>query len=211
MFFRYPGNSCNRCIGFSFLIKPLLRMTPGHQLPRPFGHPLAYLLTTLCSLVLLGTLSQCSDRVEATIRYTRVTPIYETTEVLRDAVVVMPPKAIEGTGKIYAHDGYLFLNQPAEGVHIIDNTDPTNPRPISFVNIPGNFDLAVQGDVLYADSYIDLLALDISDPRNVSVVQRVENVFPRYNSYGFYPDEEQGIVTGWVEEEMVEVYEGGNK
>lgn len=173
-------------------------------LPYRRMHPLAFASLLLC----LPLFTRCTDQVEATIRYTKVTPVYETTYVLRNAVAVMPARPIEGTGKIYAHEGYLFLNQPSEGIHIIDNTDPAHPRPISFVNIPGNFDLAAQGDVLYADSYIDLLALDISDPLNVTVTKRVENVFPRYNSYGFYPDEERGIVTHWQEEETVQVYEG---
>ncbi len=173
-------------------------------LPHRQMHPLAFVALLFC----LPLFSRCTDQVEATIRYTKVTPVYETTDVLRNAVAVMPPRPIEGTGKIYAHGGYLFLNQPSQGVHIINNTDPAHPRPISFINIPGNFDLAAQGDVLYADSYIDLLALDISDPLNVTVTKRVENVFPRYNSYGFYPDEERGIVTSWKEEETVQVYEG---
>ena len=177
-------------------------------LPHSLRQTVSYCSVLTLSLVILSTLTQCTDQVEATMRYTKVTPVYQTTETLRQAVSVMPARAIEGTGKIYSHDGYLFLNQPGEGVHIIDNTDPTNPHPISFVNIPGNFDLAAQGDFLYADSYIDLLALDISDPQNVTVTKRVENVFPRYNSYGFYPDEELGIVTSWIEEEVVEVYEG---
>ena len=174
----------------------------------PLSRPLGRIVAYCFFFVVLVTLSRCTDQVEATMRYTKVTPVYETTEVLRQAVSVVPARAIEGTGKIYAHDGYLFLNQPSEGIHIIDNTDPSNPRPISFINIPGNFDLAAQGDILYADSYIDLLALDISDPQNVTVTKRVENVFPRYNSYGFYPDEELGIVTSWIEEEVVDVYEG---
>ena len=177
-----------------------------HTVPLP--RPLGRIAFSCFSLVLLVALSRCTDQVEATRRYTKVTPVYETTEALRQAVSVMPARAIEGTGKIYAHNGYLFLNQPSEGIHIIDNSDPANPRTISFVNIPGNFDLAAQGDILYADSYIDLLALDISDPQNVTVTKRVENVFPRYNSYGFYPDDERGIVTSWIEEEVVEVYEG---
>ncbi len=180
--------------------------TPMHTVQ--LSRSLKQIVTYCFLLVLLGTLSRCTDQVEATMRYTKVTPVYETTETLRQAVSVMPARAIEGTGKIYAHDGYLFLNQPSEGIHIIDNTDPANPRPVSFINIPGNFDLAAQDNVLYADSYIDLLALDISDPQNVRVAKRVENVFPRYNSYGFYPDDELGIVTSWIEEEIVEVYEG---
>ena len=42
----------------------------------------------------------------------------------------------------------------------------------------------------------------------MQVVKRVEDVFPRYNSYGHYTDEQLGIVTSWVEEEAVEIYEG---
>ena len=169
-------------------------------------------LTTFASLTLalvsVLLFNRCTDQVEATVRYTHVRPVYTTTETLRNAVAVMPAKTITGTGKLFSHDKYLFLNQPGEGIHIIDNTDPSNPTTISFINIPGNFDLAAKGDILYADSYIDLLALDISDPLNVQVVKRVEDVFPRYNSYGHYTDEQLGIVTSWVEEEAVEIYEG---
>ena len=175
-------------------------------LPRPCL--LGQIIGSCLLISLLGLFSRCTDQVEATTRFTRVTPVYQTTQELREAVAVEAPRPIEGTGKIYAHDGYLFLNQPGEGIHIIDNTNPAQPQPISFVNIPGNFDLAAQGNMLYADSYIDLLALNISDPQHVTVAKRVENVFPRYNSYGFYPDEELGIVTSWIEEEVVEVYEG---
>ena len=174
--------------------------------------PLVGSLTTFASLTLalvsVLLFNRCTDQVEATVRYTHVRPVYTTTETLRNAVAVMPAKTVTGTGKLFAHDGYLFLNQPGEGIHIIDNTDPSNPSTISFINIPGNFDLAAKGDILYADSYIDLLALDINDPLNVQVVKRVENVFPLYNSYGYYMDEQLGVVTSWVEEETVETYEG---
>jgi len=42
-----------------------------------------------------------------------------------------------------------------EGIHIIDNSTITNPKFVSFIKIPGNYDIAVKGSVLYADSYID--------------------------------------------------------
>lgn len=153
-------------------------------------------------------LSQCTDKVEVTRRYTYMKPVYTTTEALRSAFEILPPQHIETPGKIYFLNNYLFINEPNEGIHIIDNTDPANPVNISFINIPGNFDLAAKGHILYADSYIDLLALDISDVHNVKEVKRIENVFPLYNSYGFYPDAEKGIVTSWEEAEIVETFEG---
>jgi hypothetical protein len=38
--------------------------------------------------------------------------------------------------------------------------------------------------------------------------RRVENVFPRYTSYGGFPVEEEQVITEWVEEEVTEVVEG---
>ncbi|MEQ9443525.1 MAG: hypothetical protein RIG62_31085 [Cyclobacteriaceae bacterium] len=160
------------------------------------------------ALVGLGLLSQCTDQVTSTVRFHRMTPVYTTTQEIRDAVSVLPSQAIRGTGKIFTHGDYLFLNQPGEGVHIINNADPAQPRNVSFINIPGNYDLAVQGDIMYADSYIDLLAIDIRNPESIQVLHREENVFPQFNSFGFYPDAEKGVVTRWEEVEAVDTYKG---
>jgi hypothetical protein len=135
-------------------------------------------------------------------------PVYTTTQEIRSAVSVLPPQPVTGTGKIFSHENFLFLNQPGTGVHVIDNSDPANPSTISFINIPGNYDLAVQDDIMYADSYIDLLAIDISNPQSVEVLHREENVFPQFNSFGFYPDAQRGVVTQWNEMDVTETFEG---
>lgn len=167
-------------------------------------HSCFYFSTIACLLLL----SQCTDKVEVTRRYTYFKPVYTTTAELRSAFDILPPQHIKSPGKIYFLNNYLFINEPNEGIHVIDNTDPANPVNVSFINIPGNFDLAGKGNILYADSYIDLLALDISDVYDVKEIKRVENVFPLYNSYGYYPDAEKGIVTSWEEEEVIETFEG---
>jgi hypothetical protein len=72
------------------------------------------------------------------------------------------------------------------------------------VNIPGNVDLAVKGDILYADSYSDLVAFDISNPLNVTAKKFVNNAFPYRNMYYSYygnnvtsnPDSIK-VITGW--------------
>ena len=56
-----------------------------------------------------------------------------------------------------------------KGIHILDNTTPANPKNVAFIDIPGNMDLAVKGDILYADLYTDLVTLDISNPLKVAV------------------------------------------
>ncbi len=151
---------------------------------------------------------QCTDKVEVTRTYRFMKPVYMSTSELRDAVKILPPRTIQEAGKIYFSGNYLFLNDPREGIHIIDNSNPSDPTRIAFINVPGNFDLAVKGNYLYADSFIDLLVFDISDVNNVKEVRRVENVFPIYSSYTGFPAEEGQVITEWVQEETVEVIEG---
>jgi len=64
---------------------------------------------------------------------------------------------------------------------------------------------AIRDNALYADSYIDLVTLDISDMDNIYEVSRVEDVFP-YNSRQNIPDNvrlsgnidrSRGVVVGY--------------
>jgi len=87
-------------------------------------------------------------------------------------------------GKIYIYNNYLFINEPNEGIHIYNNTNPASPVNIAFLKIPGNVDLAVQNNVLYADNFIDLLAFDISNMNSIKLVKRVNNVFRQVYSPG---------------------------
>lgn len=88
-------------------------------------------------------------------------------------------------------DRWIFLSERLKGVHVIDNSDPASPRTIAFLNVPGNLDLAMKGNTLYADSFVDLVAIDISDPAKAVVTGRLENIYPNEP----LPDEG----TPWVE------------
>ena len=126
---------------------------------------------------------------------------------VRSSVDVIAPQEIQQVGKIFFQNNTLFINEPNEGIHVIDNSDPANPNPVAFIIVPGSFDLVVQDNVLFTDSYIDLVAIDISDINNVIEIGRLENIFDDYNSYGFYVDETLGVVTDWAPATSVEVYE----
>lgn len=176
--------------------------------PRNKKKLIYYLLFNLSAVFVLLLLSKCSDKVEVTRTYRYMTPVYMTTSELRDAVDVLPPRTIKKAGKLYFLNNHLFLNEPGEGIHIIDNSDPANPERLAFINIPGNYDLAAKGDYLYVDSFIDLLVFDIGDVENIREVKRVENVFPLNSSYSGFPTENDQIITNWVQEETTEVIEG---
>ncbi len=147
------------------------------------------------------------NKCEETVTYKAYKPVYMSYEDLRVSVKSDDPGTLENPGKIYFKDNYIYINEHKKGVHIVDNNNPAAPSIIGFINIPGNVDVAIKGDVLYADSYIDLVAIDISDPLNVSEVKRVENVFPYVTDYWTSDlDESQGVVVDWNEEMVTETF-----
>ena len=153
-------------------------------------------------------LSGCDDKVEVTQKYTIMEPVYLTPEELRSSFDIMPPIEVTNTGKIYLYQNYILLNEPGEGIHVIDNKDPENPEIISFINIPGNYEMAVQGDRLFADSYVDLLVIDISDPKDVKLKKRIEDIFLELALEKQYFDLENGIIVDYEPTEIREVKSG---
>lgn len=158
------------------------------------------MLATLPGLSLL--LEGCNDRCTETQSYSYFEPVYTPLSAIRSSIKMEDPQPLVSVGKIYFKDGFLYVNEPGKGIHVIDNRDPANPIPKSFITVPGNFDLAIRNSILYADSYIDLVALDISNPDQVVEVSRMENIFSDYNSLGFYADAARGVVTDWAMKEM---------
>ena len=73
---------------------------------------------------------------------------------------------------------WIFVSERLKGVQIIDNSDPASPVNVAFLQVPGNIDLAMKGDILYADSDVDLLAIDVSNPFAAFGTERLENIYP---------------------------------
>lgn len=149
---------------------------------------------------------------EREYNYVAFKPVYMSYEDLRSAVVVEGPRKMETTGKIYYYAPYLFVNEVNEGIHIVDISNVAAPVITGFINIPGNVDIAMSGTTLYADSYIDLVALDVSNMNAITVVDREQNVFPYRVDEEIYfdVDETKGVVDGWVGHDTVITLACGN-
>lgn len=169
-------------------------------------HAKLFALLILSSLLGLSLMMEsCTDQCTGKSSYTYFEPVFTPLSVIRSSVGILPPQPLVSVGKIYFKDDFLFVNEPGEGIHVIDNSNPASPVKKSFINIPGNFDMAIRNNILFADSYIDLVALDISDLNQVVEVSRLENIFSSYNSLGFYADATRGVVTEWVEKKEVSI------
>ena len=131
----------------------------------------------IVSILLVTTIGGCKDIIYE--NDLRNVPVYLSYNDLRTSSIVKTASSeLINPGKIYFYKGYIFINEELKGIHIIDNTDPRNPVNKSFIKVPGNMDMAIKDNILYADSYIDIVAIDISDLENPKEVKRVENVFP---------------------------------
>jgi len=159
------------------------------------------------TLLIVFLISGCTDNCEVTHTYVNYEPVYLTTEEIRGSVGFLPPREINSPGRLYYKDGFLYINEAGEGIHVIDNRNPQQPQKLGFVNLPGNFDLAAKGNYLYADSYVDLVILDISDPSNVVEVNRRLSVFAQYDYFAGLWDETNGLIVEWEETFTNETFE----
>ncbi|MBN9349836.1 MAG: hypothetical protein J0H55_04055 [Chitinophagaceae bacterium] len=157
------------------------------------------LMYATTALLIIAGLSSCmKDSCEKYRGYTFYQPIYKKASEVRANIKSKPPLPIVEPGKLFIQGNYIFLNEKDKGIHIIDNRNPASPVNISFVDIPGNLDLAVQGNKLYADFYTTLVTLDITNPLDIKAVKFDDGVFPRRNyGYGFVPDSDL-IITSWI-------------
>ena len=152
-------------------------------------------------LALIFILSGCEDKY--TEEYLSLEPVYMSYKDFREAVKTESTHSLEKPGKIYYKDNYLYINEIMKGIHVYNNTNPASPQYVGFITIPGNVDMVISGNIMYADSYIDLVGIDISNPANAKEVARLKSVFP-YSVPPSEPnyrmgqiDDTQGVVVDW--------------
>ncbi|HMO62173.1 MAG TPA: hypothetical protein PKC39_07990 [Ferruginibacter sp.] len=149
-------------------------------------------------LLLLGLLQGCTkDSCRRIYQYSTFTPVYKTKEAVLLDIKSHPAKNIQSPGKIVLLGNYIFLNDINKGIHIIDNSNPAAPVNKAFIDIPGNVDIAIKGNTLYADLYADLVEIDISNVLNVKLLKVVKHVFSERFYSGFSPDSTK-VITGWI-------------
>ncbi len=147
------------------------------------------LLLILLSISTIFFFQSCEDN-DCTTEYTfqSWTPVYKSAEELVPTVEYVASRELESPGKIYYYGKYILINEKNQGVHIIDNSDITNPQKVGFIAIEGNLDMGLKGDYLYADDYYNLLVIDISDITAPEIVSTVPGLKDEY----LYFDEARG-------------------
>lgn len=146
----------------------------------------SYSQLLLSVLLIMLLFSSCFEEFcDNTQSYVRLDPIYVESSQYRIDPEFKTDRRLSNPGKFYFYNQLILINELREGIHILDNSDPSQPEHLGFIKIPGNLDMAVKENVLYADNYSDLLAIDINNLQQPQLLCRVEGSF----SDQFIPEE----------------------
>lgn len=106
-------------------------------------------------------------------------PLYQSKErflermtTTTDSVQLLNPGKLMRVGKI------KYVTDVNRGVHIYDDSDPANPIKVAFLAVPGVLDIALKNNILFANAYSALVAIDISEPKHAHPVEMIPDAFP---------------------------------
>ena len=156
-------------------------------------------------ILLISTLS-CYEKDDIYLNWSGngMRPVYVQGDAFYN-VKNLPLQSIVQSGSIYLRDTFLFILDLGKGIHVFDVADPAAPVSLTFFNIPSISGFTLTGNLLYADSWMDLVTIDISDLYTIVVLDRQKNVFepylfpPEYSGIFECVNPEQGAVVGWEE------------
>ena len=97
-------------------------------------------LLAVCAIVTIVAIACVKDT--GTQSYKVFKPITASMPSLRASIKTEAAKPIKNAGKMFVLGNFVFVNEKNEGIHVIDNTNPSSPINKTFINIPGNLDVA---------------------------------------------------------------------
>lgn len=144
---------------------------------KTMNYYLSLQIIVLSSLIAFSGTGCLQDECTETRTFIRFEPVYRTAAQIAAPIRVESPRPLEEPGIIYFYKKYLLINEFRVGIHVFDNSDPSNPIPLSFINIDGNEHFAVQANQLQANKFNALLTIDISDVQHPVQKSVIPNAF----------------------------------
>lgn len=130
-------------------------------------------------------------------------PVYVAPDDLKVIKSEPPRNHISESGTIFLKDTLFFILDRYQGVHVFSIRDTAHTTNLAFISIPACLDFTVDGNYLYADSWRDLVVVDITQLNAVRETGRLTGVIqpPLYPLHYSGPfecvDEQKGAVVGW--------------
>ncbi|MBN2773250.1 MAG: hypothetical protein JXR31_03305 [Prolixibacteraceae bacterium] len=172
------------------------------------------LIYLLLLLVLLG----CEDNYEDTYRYSKIItqsknyPVYLDMSEIGN-INIKPVEKLESPIKILSNDKYYFVGDMLKGIHVYEKkTGGVNY--LCFIECQYIKDFEISDNLLYCNNLVDMVVIDVSDPKEIELLHRQKNHFNQFTSYkenwnipyvegkGLIVDYETHELTGMVTEKQ---------
>lgn len=129
----------------------------------------------LAFAISISFLSSCNQDIvgDVTVTFQEGSALYADLDEIRSTRLLGEARPVDNPGKIFVSPDYLFIGEEGQGIHVVDNSNPEQPLNLAFINIPGNREYFFQNDMIYAESYYDVLKIDVSNPTQPLLVTRV--------------------------------------
>lgn len=140
----------------------------------------------LIVLLVILMVSCTKDTGTVTMHYTKAHAVYGEIDSLRDIPLISEKRNINNPGKVFVGNEAILIGEENVGIHVFDNSNPSNPINKLFLEIPYSKEFFVEDDFIYVESHYDMLKIDISDLNHPFLVNRVEYAFadPIVNAEG---------------------------
>jgi len=164
------------------------------------------ILNLFSSLFVLLILTQGCwhyDRLDDDEAKSTYKPIYMSREELESSIKLSEVKTMIAAGKIYVKDNFIFITDENRGFHIYDNSQPSTPKLIGFLEAPGVTDMAIKNNTIYINQATDLVALSVNQ-KNVVIHKRIPNTFPqKLSPDGINPQKnDDNIIVNWEKNKL---------
>jgi len=117
------------------------------------------------------------DNATISMTFKKGTALYADLDEVRSIQLNSTPRAIENAGKLFIGENYILIGENGKGIHVLDNTNPSNPVNIGFIQLPFTKEFYVDNDKIYAESQYDFIKIDLSDMYSPVLIDRVEFAF----------------------------------
>lgn len=151
----------------------------------------------LLSLAMTACIEESCEETRIVIGFEPITTTAGEWRANSNFICGVPEPVCTASG-FYVYQQYLFMVEENKGLHILDNTDSNNPVPITFMAVPGGQGLAVRNNILYMNQYTDLVAFDLANPQQPTLVGRTEDVFEPNSVFAQVLPGDQFVID-WIE------------
>ena len=165
----------------------------------------------LAALLLAACLSSCIKEPLSVPSGEGKRPIYAPFSTLDD-IKVLPPQTVMESGSIFLLDTLFFMVEQYRGIHVFNVANPAEPVALAFWQIPTLTGFTISAGRLFADSWRDLIVLDITNIMDIKLLSRQSGAFspllfpPLFNGLFECVDESKGAVVGWEDVFLEEAY-----